>query len=395
MTCAVKLLLLVAAVAIGSNTEIGSDLVDGSNSIPVAKECDGLNKTLPRDELHQIVGDWVLVWSVTDNEKYWDDYSNISTSHVEMRLRPDNTTIWFHERNLFLDKSCVTFILNMSSSDPAPSDPALNMSASDPDPAHHTLYTISATMEKAGVVEPYDDSGVVDVYESSSDALVLVYTNKDGRYLLIYRREGHHSDMEQLKAAHSDHEKRGECLGFPVNRTLTYDGVADFCHKRSSTKVKQEEDKSCVTFILNMSSSDPAPSDPALNMSSSDPAPSDPALNMSASDPDPAHHTLYTISATMEKAGVVEPYDDSGVVDVYESSSDALVLVYTNKDGRYLLIYRREGHHSDMEQLKAAHSDHEKRGECLGFPVNRTLTYDGVADFCHKRSSTKVKQEES
>uniref|UniRef100_A0A8D3AZ97 Uncharacterized protein n=1 Tax=Scophthalmus maximus TaxID=52904 RepID=A0A8D3AZ97_SCOMX len=216
MTCAVKLLLLV----------IGSDLVDGSNSIPVAKECDGLNKTLPRDELHQIVGDWVLVWSVTDNEKYWDDYSNISTSHVEMRLRPDNTTIWFHERNLFLDKSCVTFILNMSSSDPAPSDPALNMSSSDP---------------KAGVVEPYDDSGVVDVYESSSDALVLVYTNKDGRYLLIYRREGHHSDMEQLKAAHSDHEKRGECLGFPVNRTLTYDGVADFCHKRSSTKVKQEE----------------------------------------------------------------------------------------------------------------------------------------------------------
>ncbi|KAF0024078.1 hypothetical protein F2P81_022880 [Scophthalmus maximus] len=238
MTCAVKLLLLVAAVAIGSNTEIGSDLVDGSNSIPVAKECDGLNKTLPRDELHQIVGDWVLVWSVTDNEKYWDDYSNISTSHVEMRLRPDNTTIWFHERNLFLDKSCVTFILNMSSSDPAPSDPALNMSssdpapsdpalnmsASDPDPAHHTLYTISARRE--GHHSDMEQLKAAHSDHEKRGECLGFPVNRTLTYDGVAGREGHHSDMEQLKAAHSDHEKRGECLGFPVNRTLTYDGVA-------------------------------------------------------------------------------------------------------------------------------------------------------------------------
>uniref|UniRef100_A0A3B4WDB1 Uncharacterized protein n=1 Tax=Seriola lalandi dorsalis TaxID=1841481 RepID=A0A3B4WDB1_SERLL len=101
------------------------------------------------------------------------------------------------------------------------------------------------------------------------------------------------------------------------------------------------------------------------------------------------------VCVSVEKDGVVQPYNDSGVVDVYESCPDCLTAVYKSIHGRYLLSYRREGHHSDVEQLKAAHSDHRKQAECLGFPHDKAFSYDGAADFCHKKSSPEAKQEES
>ncbi|XP_023254440.1 saxitoxin and tetrodotoxin-binding protein 1-like, partial [Seriola lalandi dorsalis] len=127
------------------------------------------------------------------------------------------------------DGSCTNFIINMS----MPSDPTSD--------EHHQLKVIAATVEKDGVVQPYNDSGVVDVYESCPDCLTAVYKSIHGRYLLSYRREGHHSDVEQLKAAHSDHRKQAECLGFPHDKAFSYDGAADFCHKKSSPEAKQEE----------------------------------------------------------------------------------------------------------------------------------------------------------
>ncbi|XP_022603157.1 saxitoxin and tetrodotoxin-binding protein 1-like [Seriola dumerili] len=218
MCCVVKqavLLLLLAAIS--------------CSAAPAADECEGLHKTLPAKDLHTIFGDWVLVWSVSDHQQGWDLLPNVSSSHVELRLLPDNTTIMFNERNMYIDKSCSNFIINMS----MPSDPTSD--------EHHPLNVIAATVEKDGVVQPYNDSGVVDVYESCPDCLTAVYKSIHGRYLLSYRREGHHSDVEQLKAAHSDHRKQAECLGFPHDKPFSYDGAADFCHKKSSPEAKQEE----------------------------------------------------------------------------------------------------------------------------------------------------------
>ncbi|GAA6236468.1 saxitoxin and tetrodotoxin-binding protein 1-like, partial [Lates japonicus] len=36
---------------------------------------------------------------------------------------------------------------------------------------------------------------------------------------------------------------------------------------------------------------------------------------------------------------------------------------------------------------------HRKRAECLGLPHDKLFVYDGVSDFCHKKSSPEVKQE--
>lgn len=200
----------------------------GSNAAPVADECEGLNKKLPAKDLHTIFGDWVLVWSVSDHQQGWDLLPNVSSSHVELRLLPDNKTITFTERNVYSGKSCCTFFINLT----MPSDPS--------DTEHHPLHTTAITMEMDGVVQPHNESGVVDVYQSCSDCLTAIYKNIHGRYLLSYRREGLHSDVEQLKAAHSDHRKQAECLGFPHDKPFSYDGAADFCHKKSTPEVKQE-----------------------------------------------------------------------------------------------------------------------------------------------------------
>ncbi|GLD70148.1 saxitoxin and tetrodotoxin-binding protein 2-like protein [Lates japonicus] len=193
---AVLLLLLVAVI--------------GSDPVPVPEDCEGLKTLLPSKDLHKVFGDWVLVWSIADNQQGWDLLPNITSSHVELRLLADNKTIVFTERNLYTDKSCANYVINMS----MPSDP------SDSEQAH-TLPTESATVEKDGVVQPYNDSGVVDVYESCADCLVVIYKNIYGQYLLIYRREGHHLDAEQLKADHSHHRKRAECLGILLNCSTT------------------------------------------------------------------------------------------------------------------------------------------------------------------------------
>ncbi|XP_034456455.1 saxitoxin and tetrodotoxin-binding protein 1-like [Hippoglossus hippoglossus] len=215
MTCVEKL-LLVLVVALGSN------------AAAVVEECHSLKKPLPADDLHQIFGDWVLVWSTTDIPEGWNMFPNITSSHVELRLLADNKTIEFNEKNFHSDNSCSNYILKMSSSSAVASD-------------RHTLQSLAATVEKDGVVQPYNDTGDLDLYESCSDCLAVIYTNKDGRFLLIYKREGHHSDVDQLKASHTDHKKRAECLGFTADKGFIYDGVSDFCHKKSSGELKDDE----------------------------------------------------------------------------------------------------------------------------------------------------------
>ncbi|KAF3706879.1 Saxitoxin and tetrodotoxin-binding protein 1 Precursor [Channa argus] len=217
MHCVVKLLLLVVLV----------DMV-GSSVAPAAEECDILTNRLQVKDLHKIFGDWVLVWSVGDHQQAWDLFPNVSSSHVEVQLLPDKTTVVFNERNLYIDKSCSNYVINLS----MPSDRS--------DAEHHTLHALSATVETHGHVQPYNDSAALEFYETCPDCLLLVYKNIHGRYLLSYRREGHHSDIHQLKAAHDDHRKQSECLGFGPEKPFSYDGVADFCHKKSSP-VKHEQ----------------------------------------------------------------------------------------------------------------------------------------------------------
>ncbi|TKS89226.1 Glutamate receptor ionotropic, kainate 5 [Collichthys lucidus] len=98
----VKQVMLLLLAAISTNAALGPE------------DCDGLNVTLPANQLHEIYGGWVLVWTVADNQPLSSLISNLSSSKIELRLLPDNNTITYHEWNLFQDKSCTRYSLNMS-----------------------------------------------------------------------------------------------------------------------------------------------------------------------------------------------------------------------------------------------------------------------------------------
>ncbi|XP_031734801.1 saxitoxin and tetrodotoxin-binding protein 1-like [Anarrhichthys ocellatus] len=50
----------------------------------------------------------------------------------------------------------------------------------------------------------------------------------------------------------------------------------------------------------------------------------------------------------------------------------------------------KEGHHQDVEKMNSHHGELRKLAECLGFPHDKPFSYDGAADFCHKKSSPEV-----
>uniref|UniRef100_A0AAX7VUQ5 Uncharacterized protein n=1 Tax=Astatotilapia calliptera TaxID=8154 RepID=A0AAX7VUQ5_ASTCA len=85
----------------------------------------------------------------------------------------------------------------------------------------------------------------------------------------------------------------------------------------------------------------------------------------------------------MEFGGLVSPYNDQGRADVYQGCADCLTVVYSGVfqgiPGRLLLIYRKEGKHTDTDELKAGESIHRKLAECLKFNVETTFIYDGKA----------------
>uniref|UniRef100_A0AAZ1XZF2 Uncharacterized protein n=1 Tax=Oreochromis aureus TaxID=47969 RepID=A0AAZ1XZF2_OREAU len=83
----------------------------------------------------------------------------------------------------------------------------------------------------------------------------------------------------------------------------------------------------------------------------------------------------------MEFDGLVSPYNDQGRADVYQGCADCLTVVYSGVfqgiPGRLLLIYRKEGKHTDTDELKTDESIHRKLAECLKFNVETTFIYDG------------------
>ncbi|TDH03640.1 hypothetical protein EPR50_G00144040 [Perca flavescens] len=161
---AVLLTLLLAAI--------------GSSAAAGPEDCHGVNVTLQTKDIHKIFGDWVLVWSITDHDQGNALLQNVTSSHVELRLRDDNKTVTCTVRNMHTHQACVTYTINMT----MPTDPL--------------------------------------------DSTMISFPGW---------KEGDHRDVEKLKADHSDHHKLAACLGFPANvNPFNYDGAADFCHKKSS-----------------------------------------------------------------------------------------------------------------------------------------------------------------
>ncbi|XP_059206373.1 saxitoxin and tetrodotoxin-binding protein 1-like [Centropristis striata] len=208
-------MLLLLLAALGATVE------------PSPENCHGLNATLRREHLHKVFGDWVLVWGVTNNNEELNFMQNVSSSHLELRLLADNKTVTYTERNMHKNASCTTYVFNMSLTD------------------DHILraLTVSATVETGGVVSPYIENGFIVFHETCDGCLSLSYIEvtedlfPNITYLLKYRREGHHLDVDVLKEDHNNHTRHAKCDGYSTDdEPFIYDGAADFCHKTSGAE---------------------------------------------------------------------------------------------------------------------------------------------------------------
>ncbi|KAK9527088.1 hypothetical protein VZT92_015750 [Zoarces viviparus] len=193
------LLLLLAAI--------------GTNAAPGPEDCHSLKK-LPTLDPHKVYGDWVMVWCVADHQEAWDQMQNISSSHVEFRLHQDNSTVLFIEGNLLTNKTCSYYFMNFTAAD-----------------GGNNMMDIAAATVKDSDLNEWVQ---IDFYESCPECLMMVYKYPAGRFMMNYRKDGDHQDVEKLNSYHGELRKMAECLGFPHDKPFSYDGAADFCHKKSS-----------------------------------------------------------------------------------------------------------------------------------------------------------------
>ncbi|XP_030266415.1 saxitoxin and tetrodotoxin-binding protein 1-like [Sparus aurata] len=177
----------------------------------VPEDCDTL-KTLSREHLSQVLGDWVLVWSIS-NENKTSLLTNLTSSFVELQLTSDNSTLLFKEWNQFRDTSCSKYSMNLTMLSDASQK--------------FELATSGCIFEENGVQTPYELTATVEFYETHKDCMTLFYKVTGGQYLLHYRREGRRQDAEQLVVVHDDHKKVAECLKFPFENPFIYDEAAD------------------------------------------------------------------------------------------------------------------------------------------------------------------------
>ncbi|XP_072303367.1 saxitoxin and tetrodotoxin-binding protein 1-like [Eucyclogobius newberryi] len=202
----------------------------GSEGLCSDAQDQSCNQTLGPEELHQVDGDWVLVWLVYDKTKVpeVDPMPNFTSSHLELRLQPDNRTVSMHERNVYGGGKCAVYTANMTL------------------PENHNTHHLElegAMEHKDGEHKPHNDSAGAEFLPSSENAMILMYHSKSqGPFLLTYRREGHHRDVEVLKKDLEHHKKLSQCLSLSGDdyEEWLYDGAADFCHKKSAPEEKPD-----------------------------------------------------------------------------------------------------------------------------------------------------------
>ncbi|XP_017285154.1 saxitoxin and tetrodotoxin-binding protein 1 [Kryptolebias marmoratus] len=196
-----------------------------SCSSPSAAEDCNLPPELQRQDLHKLSEvRWVLVEAFADYPAGQELLKQANSSIIEMRLRENNESFLFIERNIVGGK-CLIFRGNLSIPDPGTSN-------------HTLIVDDTGVREFEGVVTPYDDQGRADVHQACPNCLLInyhgVFEGTPGRLLLIYRSEGKHLDADELQAAAAGHRRMAECLKFNVEISFRYDGKAEFCQKKEA-----------------------------------------------------------------------------------------------------------------------------------------------------------------
>ncbi|XP_076020524.1 saxitoxin and tetrodotoxin-binding protein 1-like [Genypterus blacodes] len=190
--------------------------------------CEAQNNTLPTSDLDKVFGAWVLVWAASDHVPSPEILTNLSSSHVELKLNDDNQTISYIEKNLFSGDVCKMYKANTTVT-------------SDPQDSRLTIGVVSAVEEVSGVQSVYNDSAEVFFYQSCSECLMMMYKSQMGpRYMMNYRRMGKHSYLSELKVSEDEGVQLAQCLDFKVVSTFRFTGAAGFCHETNPAEVQPQ-----------------------------------------------------------------------------------------------------------------------------------------------------------
>uniref|UniRef100_A0A3P8SUR8 Apolipoprotein M n=1 Tax=Amphiprion percula TaxID=161767 RepID=A0A3P8SUR8_AMPPE len=221
MKRAVLLLLLLLAVGSNADPTVDPTVAPTADHTAAPDPCHDLNNKIHLKDLHKLEGEWVLFWSVSDHDDGHSMLSNLKSSHVE--IHADNETFIMTERNLYkTGPNRRDYFINET----------LVHNADDHD--HHNIHSDNVRLEVDGQHEDYNDTADIIFYETCPECMLMTYNVKEYRFLLSYRKDGHHRDPEKVKTVHDDHKQHAECLKFPHDKPYSYDGVADFAHKKSA-----------------------------------------------------------------------------------------------------------------------------------------------------------------
>ncbi|XP_028296689.1 saxitoxin and tetrodotoxin-binding protein 1-like [Gouania willdenowi] len=187
-----------------------------------AEETCGLTGQVKEGHLDKVLGvRWVKVRAFSDFENGLAVLRKSQSTVLLMEMMEDNVTVACVERNVEAEK-CLVFYTNMTT----PEDKTSN----------HTLVLMNTGVEANDTsCIPYEDQGKYDIYSSCDDCMTLIYhmtwDNVHCRMLQFFRREGKHTDSEELKASEQQIMETAKCLKFNTEYHFTYNGTAGFCEK--------------------------------------------------------------------------------------------------------------------------------------------------------------------
>ncbi|KAK7881036.1 hypothetical protein WMY93_032342, partial [Mugilogobius chulae] len=198
-----------------------------------------------------------------------DPVPNLTSSHVEIRVQPDNRTVTLHERNVYGARQPAHKPATTPTRPATPTSPT----ATPTSPAY--WWKEQVLEHKDGESKPYTEVSGAEFHPNSENALTLVYHSHNyGPFLLTYttttapscspttltlglpqpqlrplpphlQERGNHTDVEALKKHQEDHRKLGNCLSLSGENVEEwhYDGAAEENMEREKEKRRRNNQK--------------------------------------------------------------------------------------------------------------------------------------------------------
>ncbi|XP_059900005.1 uncharacterized protein LOC132451442 [Gadus macrocephalus] len=197
--------------------------------VPAAPSCDDVITPLRRDQADKALGSWVLVGFVTD--KKTGLLHKLSSAFLELSLSEDNSSFTSIERIRLGNEQCswVRVMGNIT------------------DDANLTLRLHTMVLELGGVeTTPQEVFGQITLFQSCpscpEDRLTSYYRGVDNptdsnspavQFIMNYRREGKHQDLEALKEVPLSTRQQAACLNMTeITGEDSYDGVSEPCPRK-------------------------------------------------------------------------------------------------------------------------------------------------------------------